>query len=79
MIFPNKVIEFQNSALSKTIYILDELSNESLGVLELYNKVKRNFEDLNQFILTLEVLNVLKKIKFDPEWEVLVYVKKNQM
>lgn len=75
MIFPNKITPFQNSIISKVVYILDELSIESLEVLVLYNKVSKHFEDLDQFILTLDVLFLLEKIEFDEKWEVLKRVK----
>lgn len=75
MIFPNKITPFQNSIISKVVYILDELSIESLEILVLYNKVSKHFEDLDQFILTLDVLFLLEKIEFDEKWEVLKRVK----
>lgn len=77
MIFPNKIMDFQDSTISKLVFILDELSSTSLGVLPLYNKVKKNFEDLDQFILALDVLFLLEKIEFEEKWEVLTYVKED--
>jgi hypothetical protein len=77
MIFPNKIMNFQDSTISKLVFILDELSSTSLGVLPLYNKVKKHFEDLDQFILALDVLFLLEKIEFEEKWEVLSYVKED--
>lgn len=79
MIFPNKIMDFQDSTISKLVFILDELSSASLGVLPLYNKVKKHFEDLDQFILALDVLFLLEKIEFEEKWEVLTYVKEDTL
>lgn len=79
MIFPNKIMDFQDSTISKLVFILDELSSTSLGVLPLYNKVKKNFEDLDQFILALDVLFLLEKIEFEEKWEVITYVKEDTL
>ncbi len=79
MIFPNKIMDFQDSTISKLVFILDELSSASLGVLPLYNKVKKHFEDLDQFILALDVLFLLEKVEFEEKWEVLTYVKEDTL
>lgn len=79
MIFPNKIMDFQDSTISKLVFILDELSSASLGVLPLYNKVKKHFEDLDQFILALDVLFLLEKIEFEEKWEVLTYGKEDTL
>lgn len=79
MIFPNKLISFQNSTLFKTVYVLEELSLEPLGVLALYEKVKKHFEDLDQFILTLDILYMLEKIEYNREWRTITYVENDKM
>lgn len=72
-------MDFQESTVSKLVFILNELSSDSLGVLPLYDKVKKHFEDLDQFILALDVLFLLEKVKFDEQWEVLTYVKEDTL
>lgn len=79
MIFPNKIINFQESTVSKLVFILNELSSASLGILPLYDKVKKHFEDLDQFILALDVLFLLEKVKLDEQWEVLTYVEEDTL
>ncbi|MGG5359199.1 MULTISPECIES: ABC-three component system middle component 7 [unclassified Enterococcus] len=79
MLFPNKITKFQESTISKLIFILDELSSKPLGIVPLYTKLMKHFEDLDQFILALDVLFLLEKIRFDEKWEVLIYVKKDTM
>lgn len=77
MILPNKLVKFQDSILAKTIFILDEVTKESIGISELYYKIKEHFEDINQYILTLDVLFTLEKIKYNEKVQVIEYVEKN--
>ena len=56
MILPNKLIRFQDSILAKTIYILDVIKFANYSVLELYNEVKTYFDDINEYVLALDVL-----------------------
>ncbi|WP_099468746.1 ABC-three component system middle component 7 [Konateibacter massiliensis] len=74
MILPNKLIKFQDSILAKTVYVLDEVSKNSISISELYCKIKEHFEDINQFILTLDVLFTLEKINYNEEVQVIEYV-----
>lgn len=75
MILPNKLIKFQDSILSKTIFILDEVSIQNMNISDLYVKIKDHFEDINQYILALDVLFVLEKINYNVEMQVIEYVK----
>lgn len=74
MILPNKLITFNESILRKTAYILDELSMDKRQIKELYYKVKDKFEDINQYIIALDVLFVLGKINYNIELQVVEYV-----
>lgn len=79
MILPNKLIRFQDSIIAKTVCILDEVSLGYQSINGLYNKVNKNFEDVNQYILALDVLFALEKIKFDEKAQVLIYVNKDNL
>ncbi|WP_055665533.1 ABC-three component system middle component 7 [Desnuesiella massiliensis] len=79
MIMPNKLIPFKDSILSKLTYILDVLVHEDENLENLYQKVKCNFEDVNQYILTLDVLFALERIEFDERMKVLKYVKADNL
>lgn len=75
MILPNKLINFDESVLSKTICILDIMSIEKvMFVSELYQNVESEFNDINDFINALDVLFVLSKIKFNKKMKVIEYV-----
>ena len=77
MILPNKLISFQDCILAKTVYILEKISDSDFSVIGLYEQVETHFEDLNEYMLALDVLYVLGKIKYDEELRVIQYVEKN--
>lgn len=79
MIFPDKLITFHDSIMARSIFILQELENKSISISELFEKVKTKFEDISDFILALDVLFILNKIKFNEELQVMEYVKTNNM
>lgn len=75
MILPNKLINFDECILSKTVCVLDIISEQKIMfVSELYQKVEENFEDINEFIHTLDVLFVLNKIEYNEKMKVIEYV-----
>ena len=77
MILPNKLISFQDCILAKTVYILEKISDSDFSVIGLYEQVETHFEDLNEYMLALDVLNVLGKIKYNEGLQVIQYVEKN--
>lgn len=79
MILPNKLIRFQDSVIAKMVYILDEIKLENQSIDILYEKIKDHFDDVNQYILTLDVLYILGKLKVDEKARVILYVKANNM
>lgn len=79
MILPNKLIPFKDSIISKLVNVLDVLTVTDDSVESLFEKTSHNFEDVNQFILALDVLFVLEKIEIDEELKVIRYVKANHL
>ena len=77
MILPNKLISFQDWILAKTVYILEQISDSDFSVIGLYEQVETHFEDLNEYMLALDVLYVLGKIKYNEGLQVIQYVEKN--
>ena len=77
MILPNKLISFQDCILAKTVYILEKISDSDFSVIGLYEQVETHFEDLNEYILALDVLYVLGKIKYNEGLQVIQSVEKN--
>lgn len=79
MILPNKLISFQDCILAKTVHILEKTCDANYSVSELYEVVRKYFEDLNEYMLALDVLYVLEKIEYNEELQVIQYVKKNNL
>ncbi|MCT4661860.1 MAG: hypothetical protein N4A40_08375 [Tissierellales bacterium] len=79
MILPNKLITFSDSILAKIVFILDELVVEDLKIDELYIRVKDKFDDINQYIVALDVLYTLEKINYNKKTQVVIYVKENTL
>lgn len=77
MILPNKLISFQDCILAKTVYILEKISDSDFSVIGLYEQVETHFEDLNEYMLALDVLYVLGNIEYNEELQVIQYVEKN--
>jgi hypothetical protein len=66
MLIPNKAIPLDESCLYKTTKILDVLTDD-IDVIELYLKTKNKFNDLAEFMDTLDLLYLLGKVKLDYE------------
>lgn len=79
MIFPDKLLNYQESILPKSVQLLNCLKDGPIGVSKLYEQVKKHYDDLDTYILTLEFLYVLDKIEYDEEWEVVKYVENDKM
>ncbi|MCB4745720.1 MAG: hypothetical protein LGB68_00985 [Sulfurovum sp.] len=71
MLFPSKFTSFEESVISKMILIL-EAENKSMGVVDLYNKLKNKFISIDEFIFALDGLYALGYIEI--EEEVIKYV-----
>lgn len=74
MIYPNKNIQFKESILNRMLPILTYRSYGNIGIIELYNLVIQDFESIDQFILSLDVLFALGAIQFNDENQTLTYV-----
>lgn len=74
MIYPNKNIQFKESILNRMLPILTYRSYGNIGIIELYNLVIQDFESIDQFILSLDVLFALGAIQLDEENQNLTYV-----
>ncbi|MCW7683149.1 ABC-three component system middle component 7 [Serratia marcescens] len=62
MIVPNKATPLRESILFKMLAILEE-DFETIGLLELYDKVSHLFEGIDEFVFSLDVLFIIEKIK----------------
>lgn len=74
MIYPNKNIQFKESILNRMLPIITYRSYVHIGIIELYNLAIQDFESIDQFILSLDVLFALGAIQLDDENQNLTYV-----
>ena len=66
MITPNKVVALDNSALGLSWLVLEALQEHD-SVSEVQRRTARDFESIDQFLLTIDLLFVLEKIDVDFE------------
>ena len=66
MLFPSKFTSFEESVISKMILIF-EVKDETIGVIDLYNKLKRKFQSIDEFIFALDGLYALGYIEIEDE------------
>lgn len=76
MIVPNKVISFSESIIGKMPIILRFIINEDYKIKDLFLVTKEYFNEIDEFILALDVLYILDAI--DIKEGVITYVKKNK-
>lgn len=74
MIIPNKITPFKESIISKIPCVLSVLRQHNENPVELWEKTQSHFEDINEFILTLDVAFVLGAIEYLEDSEELMYV-----
>ncbi|MFS8215360.1 ABC-three component system middle component 7 [Paenibacillus polymyxa] len=59
MIIPNKVINYNDSIINKMLVLLTELSQSNFQIKELYFSTQNSFEEIDEFIYSLDVLYIL--------------------
>jgi len=72
LITPNKVITLRESALGRAPIIMRERVPQE-NLVSLYEKVRKDFESIDQFLLTLDVLYILGQIDVDLSTGMLTY------
>lgn len=73
MKLPNKIISYKESVLSRFPLVLSVLSENPVGVYDLFELNKDSFTDIEEYMDTIECLYALKKVTFDDESGVLYY------
>ena len=69
---PNKVITLHESALGRTPIILREKASQA-NLVNLYDKVGKEFESIDQFLLAIDVLYILGQIDVDLSTGLVTY------
>lgn len=78
MITPNKFVSFEKSILNK-LDVLMKLDIKDIEIIELYRRTSKNFDNIDQFIITIDVLYVLGCIDIDFDNRILSYVNRNTL
>ena len=66
MITPNKTIPLKSSVIYKITYILEK-DFESIYLTDLYSEVIGKFEDVDEFLYSIDVLFLLNLVDVDFE------------
>lgn len=67
MIYPNKNIRFEESLLNKMTAILLLKRKKSIRIDDLYDQLKDEYETIDQFLISLDVLYALNAINLNEE------------
>lgn len=66
MKLPNKLFSYKESIISKFPIILQKLSDKKdISIFDLYRDTNQNFEDISEFLETLDCLYALGKLDYD--------------
>ncbi|MGR6341494.1 ABC-three component system middle component 7 [Priestia megaterium] len=77
MIVPNKVVRFNESIIGKMTIIIKFISEHDMTINELFFITQDYFEEIDEFIYSLDVLFLLDAIKVDFDKGVVTYVRKD--
>ncbi|CAM3061226.1 ABC-three component system middle component 7 [Paenibacillus sediminis] len=77
MLTPNKIIRFNESIIGKIVFILKELNSEGISIQSLFHQTDNYFDEIEDFLYSLDVLYLLDSIEVDFEKGVIKYVKTN--
>ena len=79
MKFPNKVIPYRKSILSKFPLVLNELEAQDCSILDLYKKLENKLDGLSEYMDILDCLYYLGSVELFPGGVKLYYVKGNTL
>ena len=79
MKFPNKVVPYRKSILSKFPLILKELEVQDCSVLDLYKKLEKKLDGLSEYMDILDCLYFLGFVELLQGGVKLHYVKGNTL
>lgn len=74
MRLPSKITSYSESVISKFPPILLVLGNSDIGIVALYEATMKYFNNVEEFLDTLDCLFALRKIRYDADREVICYV-----
>ncbi|NBJ71357.1 MULTISPECIES: ABC-three component system middle component 7 [Clostridia] len=78
MLVPNKVINLSDSIIGKMTNILTYIKNKEINIKELFFLTQDNFDEIDEFIYSLDVLYLLDVIEVDFDRGVVLFVNKDR-
>lgn len=78
MYVPNKITTYKESMIYRMLYLIEDVDNEDAEILSLYNKYKKKFNSIDEFIYSLEILFIFNIIDVDFEGGRVRYVNRNK-
>ena len=75
MRFPNKVINYHESVMSKFPIILSFVKQKEYNIFKLYDYTKKYFENIDEYVEVLDCLFALNKIRLNEKTRSISYVK----
>lgn len=79
MIVPNKIISLNESIIGKMIFILEHITEQkNLTIEDLFRNTKSHFEEIDEFVLSLDVLYLLNAIEVEFSRGEANYVSRDQ-
>ena len=72
MQLPNKLYSYKESTLALIPVVLNEIKNEPVPVIELYNRVKPVLKDATDFMSVMDCLYALNAANLNEEGEVFI-------
>jgi hypothetical protein len=79
MIIPNKITPYKRSILSRLPLLLEALLDQDKSPARLWEELQNQFEDINEFILTIDVAFVLQTVDYLKDKQVIRYVKADKV
>nr|WP_305020017.1 MULTISPECIES: ABC-three component system middle component 7 [unclassified Lactobacillus] len=71
MKMPSKVTDYRESTLANLPKLLKRLNKRAMNPQQLFNATRRNFDDVGEFVESLDCLFILGKIYLDKETGVI--------
>jgi len=65
MLFPSKFTSFEESTINKMALILEKKDINEIIVIELYTKLKKKFNSIDEFIFALDGLYAIGYIEME--------------
>ncbi|RDY22599.1 hypothetical protein CHF27_012540 [Romboutsia maritimum] len=77
MIIPNKVVSYKESIIFKMLKIISLKSERRISINDLYKKVSKFYDSIDEFIYSLDTLYLLNCIDVDFDKGEVIYANRD--